>query len=350
MAYADISLESAQSAKIAPMKIHLIPLVAGELQSLLSQRAEHSQHFLVEEPGDADMVIFVGDFGRTPELLLSHPVYRACREKCAVYTEDDDYLPLAPGVYCSAQVGEHSRAGRVFSYSYISRNGQFSNRYVAPTTESANKALLFSFQGGSTSMVRKRLFNLDFKRQDVLIENTSTYWHWDRSQPDREARQQRYAQTIANSKFVLCPRGAGCGSIRFFEVMSAGVAPVLIADDYLLPAGIDWDSFLLRIAEKDIARLPELLEPHAATSAARGRMAREAWLQHFAPEKEFDEIVSACYAALHHAPPSEASFLRKQRGMIFRAAAYRKAKTQARALVLKTFKLLGIKLPYQMNR
>jgi hypothetical protein len=36
--------------------------------------------------------------------------------------------------------------------------------------------------------------------------------------------------------------------------------------------------------------------------------------------------------------------------MIFRAAAYRNIKTQARALILKTFKLLRIKLPYQMNR
>jgi len=116
------------------MKIHLIPLVAGELQGLLSQRAEHSQHCLVEEPGDADMVIFVGDFGRAPELLLSHPVYHAYREKCAVYTEDDDYLPLLPGVYCSAQVDKHSRAAEL-SATRISRETANSPIALLPRLE-----------------------------------------------------------------------------------------------------------------------------------------------------------------------------------------------------------------------
>jgi hypothetical protein len=303
---------------------------------------------LVNSPEEAEMILLVGSFGNDPHHLLDHPLYRAFAEKCAVYTEDDNYLPLAPGVYCSSIVDENSRAGRTFSYSYVSASGKYSNKFVADAN--AAKRYLFSFQGGSTSMLRKRMFNLKFNRADVLIENTSTYYHWDLTQPDRGDRQRRYAETLITSHFVLCPRGAGTGSIRLFEVMSAGIAPVLISDDYLLPPHVPWEKFLLRIAERDIARLPELIEPHLAEATERGKLARQAWLDHFAPDKEFDAIVSSAYSALKHGPPDEVIFRRKQRRIIAAAERKRKLRTFARNAALKTLKALRLKSPYEMNR
>ncbi len=138
------------------MNIHLVPLNEGELLGLLRDRARHSRHVLSNDAASADLILFAGSFGTEPDLLLRHPTYLLHRDRCAVYTEDDNYLPLAPGVYCSAQIDEHSRAGRTFSYSYLSRAGQFSNPFVG-TASTPAKSLLFSFQGGSTSLLRKRL-------------------------------------------------------------------------------------------------------------------------------------------------------------------------------------------------
>ncbi len=332
------------------MNIHLVPLNESELIGLLQKRAQQSSHTLVADPAAADLILLAGSFGTDPDLLLQHPVYLRYTDRCVVYTEDDNYLPLAPGVYCSAQVDAHSQAGRTFSYSYVSRNGQYANPFVAPANSTPSKSLLFSFQGGSTSLLRKRLFNLRFSRRDILIENTSTYYHWDLNQPHREQRQQRYADTLASSYFVLCPRGAGTGSIRLFEVMSAGIAPVLISDNYLLPPGPAWESFLLRIPEKDIGRLPELLEPQVASSHDRGRKAQQAWSQHFAPEREFDAIINLCQAALRHAPPSEEIFRKQQARMVRRANTRRALRSFARAAFLRTLKALRLKSPYQMNR
>ncbi len=332
------------------MNIHLSPLNESELDGLLRQRAQHSQHKLTGDPAQADLILLAGSFGTDPDLLLRHPLYLQYPDLCAVYTEDDNYLPLLPGVYCSAETDHHSRAGRTFSYSYISRAGQFSNPFVGATSAPVEKPLLFSFQGGSTSLLRKRLFNLNFGRPDVLVENTSNYYHWDLSQPGREDRQQRYAQTLADSHFVLCPRGAGTGSIRLFEVMCAGVAPVLISDSYLLPPGPDWNKFLIRIPERDIARLPELLEPHIDSSPERGRLARQAWLQYFSPEREFDAIVASCSAALNHRPPSESVFRKQQARVITRAKLKRTTRAFARSVILKLLKFLHLKSPYQMNR
>lgn len=332
------------------MKIHLAPVDETELVTLLPARAAHStRHTLTHDPAVADLVLFVGSFGAHPDRLLAHPLYQRWRDKSAVYTEDDNYLPLLPGVYTSARKDSNSRAGRTFSYSYVTRNGQYSNSFVSAPSETA-KQFLFTFQGGSTSLLRKRLFNLHWNRPDILIENTSTYFHWDLTQPNRADRQRLYAQTLAASHFVLCPRGAGTGSIRLFEVMSAGIAPVLISDDYLLPPHVDWPSFLLQIPEKDISRLPELLEAELPSSAHRGDLAREAWQQHFSPECEWDAIIDACAAALHHGPPSESTFRRQQRRIILRSQLQRRLRSVARSAVLGALKALHLKSPYQLNR
>jgi hypothetical protein len=332
------------------MNVHLAAVDETELITLLPSRVARSAHSLTNSPEDADLILFLGSFGTEPHRLLKHPLYRSHPDKCAVYTEDDNYLPLAPGVYCSGRIDEHSRAGRVFSYSYASASGRYSNGFVTNTDIQTEKRYLFSFQGGSTSLLRKRMFNLRFNRPDCLIENTSAYYHWDLAQPGREERQRRYAETVTASHFVLCPRGAGTGSIRLFEVMQAGIAPVLISDDYLLPPNVPWDKFLLRIPEKDIARLPELLEPQVATAAERGRIAREAWLEHFSPEKEFEAIVSLAYTALHHGSPAEAVFRSRQASIIARAERRRKLRSLARNAALGTMRMLRLKSPYQMNR
>ncbi len=332
------------------MKIYLAPVDETELVTLLPARAAHSsRHTFTQDPANADLVLFVGSFGANPDRLLTHPLYGRWSDKSVVYTEDDNYLPLLPGVYCSAREDQNSRAGRTFSYAYVSRNGRYNNSFVTTAPQPA-KQFLFTFQGGSTSLLRKRLFNLNWERPDILVENTSAYFHWDLTQPHRADRQRRYAETLAASHFVLCPRGAGTGSIRLFEVMSAGVAPVLISDNYLLPPNVDWSSFLLQVPEKDIARLPDLLKAELLTSSHRGNLARKAWQQHFSPEREWESIVDSCAAALHHGPPSETIFRRRQRRIILRSQLQRRLRSAARSVVLGTLKALHLKSPYQLNR
>jgi hypothetical protein len=331
------------------MRIHLAAALGSDLTALMRLRAEFSTHTLTDDPQTADLILFLGNPTHQPHLLLDHPLYRDHPAKCAIYSEDDEYLPLLPGVYCSPRSDRHTRAGRVVAWSYVSANGRFSNPFIA-TESSAQKSLLFSFQGGSTSLLRKRMYRLKWNRADVLIEDTSTYEHWKPGGPQHEDRQRAYAATIAASHFVLCPRGAGTGSFRLFEVMKAGVAPVLISDNYDLPPGVPWETFLLRIPEKEIRRLPQLLEPHLRSSAERGRLARQAWLDHFAPEREFNAIVTLADATLHHGPPDEFTFRQQQHSIIFRAALRRSLRSTARAAILRALKFLGLKSPYRLNR
>lgn len=331
------------------MKVLLSALDDTSALRILRQAGSSSGQ-LVESPDEADLIVLLGSFARQRERLFGNELYRRFRAKCTVYTDDDSFLPLLPGVYCSAQNSLSARVGRVSSYCYVVDAGADANRFTAAPQPDAAKTLLFSFQGGSTSILRKRLFNQPFGRDDVLIENTSSYLHWDASQPDREARQQRFAETMYGSHFALCPRGAGAGSIRFFEAMRMGVAPVLISDRYALPPGVDWDSFLVRVPERDIARLPALLEPLADSSRERGRLARAAWERHFAPDKQFAAVLEGCWKALHHGGPSEGYFAASQPAIIARYEARRRGRDLITFSALKLMRTLRIRNPYQMNK
>jgi hypothetical protein len=149
---------------------------------------------------------------------------------------------------------------------------------------------------------------------------------------------------------VLCPRGAGAGSNRFFEVMAAGVAPVLLSDNYALPPGPAWDTFLIQVRERDIAKLPEILEPYLESAAERGRLARQAFDEYFSIERGFDRIVELAALSLRHAPPTEEHFRKRQAVMIRRFELWCKTRTALRALVLKVLRALHLKNPYQLNR
>lgn len=70
----------------------------------------------------------------------------------------------------------------------------------------------------------------------------------------------RLANGIMNaSEYVLCPRGVGLNSIRFFEALSLGKTPILISDDCKLPleSCIDYDRLIIRVPESDLNSLED---------------------------------------------------------------------------------------------
>jgi len=79
---------------------------------------------------------------------------------------------------------------------------------------------------------------------------TSRKRFWGRHQI--EGTRSEFLKSITESLTVLCPKGAGTNSIRFFETMSAGRVPVLISDQVVLPFEdiIDYSQFTIRIPEK----------------------------------------------------------------------------------------------------
>ncbi len=328
------------------MKIHLVNMRQAALDAMLElyRRAEPKLHVLVDDPDAAEMILFVGSWDAEASQVRMHPLPRRYPQKCFVYFDADGFVPLLRGVYVNAEKAWLLDSRRAESQAFIDAL----NPMTVPQPDAA-KRYLFTFAGGSTSLLRKKLYKLDFGRGDVVVRNTSDYFHWDASQAGREQRQKEYAATIAASHFALCPRGASAGGQRLFEVMQMGVAPVLISDALKLPAGPDWKSFLIQVPERKIAQLVELLEPHRAESAERGRLARLAWERWFAPPVVFNNVVAACARTGETARIAERWVQPWWGFMVWKWRLRGQLRGAAKAVVLRVFKLLGLKFIYQLN-
>lgn len=310
------------------MKVYLGRVGDTVLAEVMAELAVHSlKHELAASPEAADLVLLCGSFAYRPADLLGHPAYRSHRAKCAVYSCDDAYLALAPGVYASPRRGLSTAVGRARCHAYASSFGIHGNAAVEEERrrlaerergggaddggETPEKRYLFSFVGSPTSTFRRRLFRRLGNVPDSLVRDSKPFYrHFDPTVAGRQDAQGAYVDTLLSSRFALCPRGWGTGSLRLFEVMSLGVAPVLLADAYVLPRGPDWDAFLLRVAERHMARLPEILRSEEPSSAERGRLARAAWVEWFSEPVVFDGVVDAAAEALGSARALEPLYRR----------------------------------------
>lgn len=312
------------------------------------EAAEPRIHTQAEKPDDADLILLVGTWSNSPDAVRNHPLVQRFPEKVFSYNDDDFFLPLLPGVYTSARTTLLSFLGRYANHTYLTQLSSVRNAYVRPME--MKKTLLFSFAGGSTAFVRKRIFKQRFQRSDIKITNTSTYYHWDASQPDREKRQQEYVETIASSHYVLCPRGGGAGSIRLFEVMEMGVAPVLLSDGYLLPEGPRWEEFLIQIPESKIDQLEQILAAKVSESSQRGKLAREAWETFFSGSKVFNGIIETCIRVKKDRKVPEQRFRRIWVWMIAADRIRRGFRSLVRKIILSIFRFFRLKFIYDLNR
>lgn len=304
------------------LTFHVVHIGWGSEGHNIRQLAlEHpGRHRVVDDPDRADIILFAGLLVHTYRDVLHHELYRRYPEKCAVFSDDDEFLPLLPGVYCSSRRSISTRIGRVRTHGYIPVPNPVDN---PPAYELAmqdhlrpvERDLLFSFIGNPSPRLRRTLIQRFGARPDaVLAAPTAGYDHqkprWEgltlseREQADRAENQHRYVDVLRRSHFGLCPKGHGSATFRLFETMSLGVAPVLMSNRYVLPEGPDW-GFLVRVSEHRVGRLPAVLESLKAESASRGEEARRCWQEWYAPDVTVDRLIDAVDQAMNASPAIE---------------------------------------------
>lgn len=79
-----------------------------------------------------------------------------------------------------------------------------------------------------------------------------------------DASVGEYNRLLSDSRFALCPAGAGPNSLRLWEALASGAVPVLLGPQPALPAGgslppIDWDEIVLRVPDEALDDLPRRL-------------------------------------------------------------------------------------------
>ena len=261
----------------------------------LAAIAQPQIHTISENPEEADIILITHE--NLTDLSLNKTLNQYLDKCYTVNTADNPLFGLA-GLYASGNksfsfIHKHLIRGCSYIYTFYQANPN-RNKFVDFSYDiQRERKYLFSFVGASSSWVRKRLLKLKFQRSDILIKCTNNYNHWNTDRANAERIQKTYVDIIQRSKFVICPRGVGWGSIRLFEVMKLGVAPVIISDKWLPPMGPDWESFALFVKQSNLKNLVEIVESHASEYEERGRLARKAWEEYFSDPVVFNQCMEA---------------------------------------------------------
>ncbi len=280
-----------------PRSVHLLTAyperagnaVAREARDWVAARGRGDWR-LAPGPDEADLILFLEDHPPDDPLLLRvlrHPVRRRRPSNCWVFHDGDRVFPILPGIYPALE-RRFERPGRVASWCYVYQHCPNPALAAAPAT--GGEPHLYSFMGARrTHPVRACLLALRDDR--AALEDTSAYNAWELGGDARARYHERYARTLRDSKFVLCPRGISPTSYRLLETMECGRVPVIISDAWPLPHGPAWEEFALVVAEQDVAGLPAILRQHEPEAPARGRAARAAWETWFADPVKYGRLL-----------------------------------------------------------
>ena len=271
------------------------------------------KHELVETPETADIILFVGSKFEDHRDVRTHPYVRSFNKKCFLYHSNDFVIPFLPGVYVNITKRWHS--------SHRTRSGfymrVFDDKFIEYNPDLAKCDFLFCFIGSSqTHPVRPRIIELSHPR--AYIEDTSAVVPKEEKKKlffmvnYGDSDQTRYGSILSRSKFVLCPRGYACSSWRLFETMKAGRIPVIISDQWVPPDGPQWETFSIRVPEKHVSRIPEIVERQESRAEVMGKLARTAWEEWFSRETSFHRIVEWCLELQRMGKPSRLDSLSPQ--------------------------------------
>lgn len=309
---------------------------------------ERESIFVEAEPHAAQFVIFGSD---EIGYLRNNSFYHAYRSKAFCVTESDTPTFRIPGLY-AANMKSFLTRSRTRTINYlISESDRGNPEIKALVGQSLEKRFLYSFMGGPNSWARKRLFKAIPSSADTLIESTDSYNHWadECDAAERKVFQRRrYAEVLAASKFVLCPRGCGLSSYRLFETMSLGIAPVIISDKWKPVELVDW-SFAIIIRENQIPSIDRIVRSHEHEWRARGCAAREAYVRFFSR----DAIAATLYSQLTslrsvYDPAWEPAICLAAEVRAAARAMYWQLYRQVKQLVLMGFRLTGKPFPVKL--
>lgn len=168
---------------------------------------------------------------------------------------------------------------------------------VTPISQCKNK--LF-FQGAHTNPLRATLCQrLRREPQCVISSNDQFYYKL----PNQAALGRTYRNGLQNSKYILCPKGMGQNSIRFYETLANGRVPVLVSDHVQLPLSheIPWDKIVIQVPERDIDNIMSYLGLSDAELESRSQLAMSIHRKYFTSDK-LKEFMVASIGARSHKP------------------------------------------------
>lgn len=264
----------------------------------LYEFVDKNKYALTSDSQKAD-IILVTDclFDNYGEIFWKNELIKKHLNKCFILSNTDKPFALFRGILTAGE--QAFNFNRIRTCSYNSLPDHFKNvffQYPLKEKDDSKRNYLFSFIGRNCNNIREKLFGLTFQRKDILLEDTTKTFNLYEQDGESLQRQKYYFDQMLNSKFAICPGGWGTNSYRLFEAMSVGVAPVIISDKFVLPAGPDWKECSIILKESEIHQLEQKVAAREHDFVFMGKKAREAYDKYFRDEVFFDYIVENCIA------------------------------------------------------
>lgn len=288
------------------MKVFILSAYTESDLNIASQNIRKSitydsfkKYALADNPDIADLIIFVEHhIGKDPYFfqVLKHPIYRLYKNKCYLYHDTDIHLTFIPTISPSI-CKSNFNIKMHHPYHYLEQSSK--NPYVEYSANKIyEKKYLFSFIGASRTypFVREKI--IEFFQGDDNIQDTKDYNSWELEEKERNLYFEKYAKISFQSKFILCPRGIGPNSYRLYESMKMGIAPVIISDEWVESEEIDWKSCSIRIKEKDVSEIENILRSRENEYLELGINARKNYEKYISFENQF-HLLSDAAAKLH---------------------------------------------------
>lgn len=257
------------------------PLASSDTDLLDALRIEMLQRPHVVEVKDmeaADALILHEPWAfrewRYIDRLVADPVVGRFAYKVFTVNTDDAAAGLLRGLYTCLRRSRFDPTMHAAVPFVAQPNAEIAGMAGTPRPPAR---LLATWRGNpkSNRKLRQGLIDLYGDSPVFQVESTDS---WLDHGPEE---QRHYVELLRSGKFSLCPGGWAPASMRIFESMALGVAPVLIADEFVEPKGPDWASVALRVPEAELSSLQAWLEARADDYLAIGERAAQAWQAHF---------------------------------------------------------------------
>jgi len=293
-----------------------------ETMATLMSQLEHcpyARYRPATSADNADAIIFIEPNNHKlwnyPKTLIHNELIVRFGEKCFAHDYSDGGVVFLPGAYVCTPSKDFD-INRARASGYYNNIGVYNAAVTAAGMDRARKdniQFLFSFRGALSHPVRLNLLKQDYSEVKTSLHSIDRWFN------HTEAEKNDYVQEILRSKFVLAPRGIGTASIRLFEIMQLGRAPVIISDDWVQPVGPAWNDFSIRVAQDKIADLPRVLLEREEEWAQMGELARQAWEQYYSPESVQFRLIEYVEDIMNARPAShdERIYQREWLGLAF---------------------------------
>ncbi len=280
---------------------NLVSNVAPLLTGFYKSNSTRNDVEFIDNPDSANFIVFFQMWSfKLPEYgtsLLQDDFFRHYCQKIYVVNYDDIVGEgFLPGCYTSLKLSCYNPK-RFIPCSYPATYNEVLD---GCTVDSKENEYLFWFRGTMhSSEIRPKLLELYKNEERALIIDNSKSLH---SHSTKEKAE--FIEEMRSCSFVLCPKGFSPSTYRIFESMSMGKCPVVISDEWVEPIGPKWSECSIRIKERDLPCLVEILESYAPRAYELGCNARLEWEKHFSGISKNQGYLNGLIALYESAEPA----------------------------------------------